>query len=110
MLIVPARVSSSGRCPGTSTTPGNTSSLILRIRPTEPRFLRVQDAMRLALAPPQKIDPGIGGVSLEIARRGQQAQWPARRVALFLQIGLPVRHRREPRRRQLLRIKFEPAR
>ena len=67
----------------------------------------MQDAARLTLAPAQEIDAGVGGVGLEIAGRGQQAQRPARGIALFFRIGLPIRHRREPRLGQLLRIEFE---
>ena len=47
---------------------------------------------------------------LEIPRRGQEAQRPARCVAFFLWIGPPIRHRREPRLGKLLRIEFELAR
>src|ERR1051326_339360 len=69
-----------------------------------------QHAIRLTFAPPQKRDTGISRVRLEIPRRGQQAQWPARRIALLLRIGPPIRHRRETRRREPLRIEFEFAR
>src|SRR5690348_8831616 len=73
-------------------------------------FLRMQHAIRLTFASAQKRDTGISRVRLEIPRRGQQAQWPARRIALLLRIGPPIRHRREPRRREALRIEFELAR
>src|ERR1051325_9013226 len=73
-------------------------------------LLGMQHAIRLTFAPPQKRDTGISRVRLEIPRRGQQAQWPARRIALLLRIGPPIRHWREPRRREALRIEFEFAR
>src|SRR5262249_58606745 len=40
ILMVPDTVSSSGRCPGTSTTPGLTSSLTQSTRPTVPKSLK----------------------------------------------------------------------
>ena len=120
---------SSGRWPGTSTTPGSTSSLTRSTRPTAPRSLnsrtfgrrrpgraaaasvRVQDAAGRPLAAAQEVDAGVRRVRLEIAGRGQQAQRPAGGVALLdsgsgCQSGIGAM----PWRGQLLRIEFEPAR
>ena len=70
----------------------------------------MQYAAGRALAPAQEIDPGISGVRLEIARRGQQPERPARGVAFFVGIELPIGHRRVALHSQLLGIEFELAR
>ena len=104
--------SSSGRWPGTSATPGCTSSLTRSTRPTAPRSLKsrtcwpsarprgarvvgMQDAAGRALALAQEGDGRIGGVALEVAGRGQQPQRPAGGVGYLLRVGLPVGHRRQ---------------
>ena len=95
MFTVPATASSSGRWPGTSTTPGCTSSRTCSVSPTVPRSLNrrtrspsrrpraaasvgMQHAERRALALAQEADAGKRSVALEISRRGQQTQRPLR--------------------------------
>ena len=112
MLIVPLTASPIGRWPGTSTTPGWTSSLTRKHQAdlaavveqahgaavgeaARGGILGMQDAERLALALAQEADAGEGRVRLEVAGRGQQAQRPLGGVGHLDRIGLPVGHRRE---------------
>ena len=93
MLMVPPTASPVGRWPGTRTTPGWISSLTLQHQADLAAVveqahlgavreaalggvLGMQDAERLALAVAQEAHAREGGVGLEVAGRGQQAQRP----------------------------------
>src|SRR6202035_4503756 len=67
----------------------------------------VENATGRTLAPAQKRHAGKSSVALEIAGRGQETQWPARCLPLFLEVGLPIRHRRQTLRGERLRIELQ---
>src|SRR5262245_12046279 len=70
----------------------------------------MEDAARLALAPAQEADAGIGGVRLKVAGRGEETEGPARRLAHLVGVRLPVVHRRDALVLQRLGIDLELAR
>ena len=113
MLTVPEAVSSSGRWPGTSTTPG--LHLVAHAQRQADRAPRVRRAARAARgascaraassgwrtqkgAPSRSAQERHAGkcrVALEIAGCGQQPQRPLRSLPLLLRVGLPVGHGRQ---------------
>jgi len=70
---------------------------------------RVQDAERLALALAQELHAREGGVGLEVARRGQQAERPFGGFGGLDGIFVPVGHWRHTLLGELLGIEFELA-
>src|SRR5262249_47174190 len=72
-----------------------------------PRILWMEDALGLARAAAKGDHARPCGVSLEIARSREEAEWEARGRGRLLGVGDPIGHGWQPLRRQRLRVELE---